>query len=132
MTIVLSMLSLVSIIYFGWYSKNDEPLFFATSWKYHRWPCYFFVCELGIYILHIIWNILKCNSIILKIVYFLSVHSYDIFLSQMIAYVLFNKSLFYSMPISWLFRFLACFVFSLSFAALIHVLFDKLFSKSIS
>lgn len=41
--IVLSLLSFLSIIYFEYYSINDEPLFYNTAWNIHRWPCYYYV-----------------------------------------------------------------------------------------
>ena len=42
-TITLSLLSMLSIVYFEFYSINDEPLFYNTAWKFHRWPCYYYV-----------------------------------------------------------------------------------------
>lgn len=46
-THLLSFISLLSIIYFEYFSINDEPLFFNTAWKFHRWPCYTYLAIWG-------------------------------------------------------------------------------------
>lgn len=46
-TVFLSILSLGAIIYFEYFSINDEVLFYNTAWKYHRWPCYYYVAMGG-------------------------------------------------------------------------------------
>ena len=50
-TWTLSMLSMASIIYFGYFLTNDEPLFYYTPNHCHRWPCYFYVAFLLCYVL---------------------------------------------------------------------------------
>ena len=45
--ILISLISFLSIIYFEYISVNDEILFYNTAWKYHRWPCYYFVAMGG-------------------------------------------------------------------------------------
>lgn len=90
-TILLSTLSLASIIYFEYISINDEPWFYATSWKYHRWPCYFFVANGFVGLLYILWNRLSRFEIINKITSTLSSASYEIFLLQMMLIFLIKK-----------------------------------------
>ena len=86
-TIILSILSLHSIVYFEYVSVyfkiNNEPLFFDTSWTFHRWPCYFF-CSTGlIYVLHIIYQKLRNNDKINSCIKVLAKSSYEVFLVQM-------------------------------------------------
>lgn len=45
--IILSILSFIAIVYFVYFSVDDEILFYNTAWKNHRWPCYFFVANGG-------------------------------------------------------------------------------------
>lgn len=47
LTVFLSILSFLAIVYFEYFSVDDEILFYKTAWKYHRWPCYFFVANGG-------------------------------------------------------------------------------------
>ncbi len=47
LTIILSVLSFIAIVYFEYFSVDDEILFYNTAWEYHRWPCYFFVANGG-------------------------------------------------------------------------------------
>ena len=47
LTVLLSILSFLAIVYFEYFSVDDEILFYKTAWKYHRWPCYFFVANWG-------------------------------------------------------------------------------------
>lgn len=82
-TISLSLLSLFSIIYFEYFSIDDQPWFYSTSWKYHRWPCYFFVANGLTALLYIIYNSIKNRKIISKCVKHLAESSYEIFLIQM-------------------------------------------------
>ena len=82
-TTLLSILSFISIIYFEYISINDEPWFYTTSWKYHRWPCYFFVANGLTALLYIVYNYFKSNRLITKCVKYLARASYEIFLLQM-------------------------------------------------
>lgn len=97
-SIILSVASALTIIYFEYFSVSDEPWFFSTSWKYHRWPCYFFVANGFIVLLHFIWNILKCNKLLLRIIKLLASASYEIFLIQMVLIFLVNNNCFAFIP----------------------------------
>ena len=85
-TILLSIISLLTIIWFAYGNFDNEPLFFNTNWYNCHWICYFFVAWLGIYILYIVWNRIKNNSVIYKISSILAYCSYEIFLVQMVLY----------------------------------------------
>ena len=82
-TLLLSVLSLATIIYFEYYSVNDEPLFLNTAWKTHRWPCYFFVAFGLIALLHYIWSEIGKNRYVSSFVKRIAASSYEIFLIQM-------------------------------------------------
>ena len=82
-TLCLSVLSLLSIVYFEYCNFNNEPLFFDTAWKYHRWPCYFYVSTLLCYLLYTIYKYVSQVRLIDRIVQFLAKCSYEIFLVQM-------------------------------------------------
>lgn len=92
-TMILSVISLAAIIYFNYYAINDEPFFFTTSWKYHRWPCYFFVAYGFIPWLRLLWKFLNRNVIILRCIKKVAGCSYEIFLVQMSSIFLFQENL---------------------------------------
>lgn len=82
-TLILSIISLLSVIYFEYFSGNSEPWFYNTSWKFHRWPCYYYVSVLLCYILFCIYGVLSKFEIINKASCILAKCSYEIFLVQM-------------------------------------------------
>ena len=127
-TLLLSLLSLLSIVFFAYIRKPCEPWFLDTVWAYHRWPCYFFVAELLVYILNKVWLWLSKYKSVVGAVSFLSIHTYDIFLAQMVAYVIFPHELFGFMPgiMASMARFISATVFSLLFGWLIHIFLSKL------
>ena len=90
LTILLSILSLLAIVYFEYFSVNDEPWFFTTGWKYHRWPCYFWVSSGIVYILNCLRNCVKKSKKITDCVRILAKSSYEIFLVQMSVIFLFK------------------------------------------
>lgn len=87
--IIISLLSLLSVIYFEYFSLNDEPLFFSTAWKFHRWPCYYYVAFLGVWLLHKIYQYLSNFHYVGKVIKILAKASYEIFLLQMAVCALF-------------------------------------------
>ena len=82
-TLTLSIISMMSIFYFGYYHFNNEPFFYNTNWSYHRWPCYFYIAFLFCYLLNILYKKISKVSIIDNAIRFLAKYSYDIFLVQM-------------------------------------------------
>lgn len=94
LTSFLSFISLISIVYFEYFSLDNEPLFFSTSWKYHRWPCYFFVAYGLTALLYLVWNKLKVMKSFRNVIVIIASASYEIFLIQMCLVYLFKyKSL---------------------------------------
>ena len=88
--LIFSLLSLAAIVYFRYYSINDEPLFFNTAWKTARWPCYYYVANLYVWILHWIWRGLSVMPNALKWVKVIASSTYEIYLVQMSVIFLFN------------------------------------------
>lgn len=82
-TLILSIISFFSIIYFEYFSINDEPLFFNTSWKFHRWPCYYYVSTLLCHVLYRVYQHLSKYYILNRATRILAKCSYEIFLIQM-------------------------------------------------
>lgn len=83
-TTTLSILSFIAIIYFEYFSIDDEIFFYKTAWKFHRWPCYYFVAIWGVYLLRMLYDFIRSNQLIMKIVRLLAKCSYEIFLVQML------------------------------------------------
>lgn len=83
-TIVLSLMSMGTIIYFDYCYTPTEPWFYDTAWRCHRWPCYFYVSTLFCGILYLIYNKTKGNSIVRYASKTLAKCSYEIFLIQMV------------------------------------------------
>lgn len=81
---LLSVISFFAIIYFEYFSVDDEVLFYNTAWKFHRWPCYYFVAVWGIYLLKMLYKYLYGRTYIMSSIRILAKCSYEIFLIQMI------------------------------------------------
>lgn len=81
--IVLSILSALTVMYFLYCSKDNEPWFFSTNWSFSKWPCYYWVSNGLVCILYYIWNKLKKRQHVCKIVSVLAKTSWEIFLMQM-------------------------------------------------
>ena len=91
-TIVLCILSFLTIIYFQYLSKtvDNEPWFFNTAWRSHRWPCYFYVSHGLVLILFIVWQKIQIKGRIRTFVKKMASASYEIFLVQMAVIALFS------------------------------------------
>lgn len=83
-TICLSLVSLILCIYFGYVANDTEPFLFNTSWRFHRWPCYYYVSHLYAYVLFLLYSIISKSEFIKKTIDILSKSSYEIFLVQMV------------------------------------------------
>lgn len=97
LTVLLSILSFLAIVYFEYFSVDDEILFYKTAWKFHRWPCYFFVANGGGYLLRMLFEILQKSPLIMKIIKLLAKCSYEIFLIQMLVICVYPKGLIYEL-----------------------------------
>lgn len=80
---VLSILSIIAVLFFVFTKYNLEPFFYNTGWETHRWICYFYLPILLTYGLHLIWNSVKENQLVEKAVKWTAARSYELFLSQM-------------------------------------------------
>lgn len=80
--VFLGIIGFLSVLYFKYFYKPLEPLFFDTAWKIDRWICYFFVMYLFVPLLFVIYK--KINQKINKIIKFLGTCSFEIFLMQML------------------------------------------------
>ena len=95
-TILLSVLSMISILYFEYGPLDNEPWFFTTAWKTHRWPCYFYVSTLLTFVICSLYHTLSNNGIIDRCIKLLSKCSYEIFLMQMLILKVFPSLSFIS------------------------------------
>ena len=82
-TIFLASLSLLATAYFAYFSFDDEPWFYNTSWKTHRWPCYYYVMTAGVFVLKKLWIKIEKNILIFNIVQLLAKSSWEIFIVQL-------------------------------------------------
>lgn len=89
--LLLSLLSLATIIYFRYFSVNDEPWFYNTAWKTARWPCYYYVANLYVYMLYLLWTAIKKYSFVSRCVKRIAASTYEIFLVQMSVIYLFHS-----------------------------------------
>lgn len=122
-TIVLSVLSIVTVLFFVFTDYNLEPFFYNTGWEFHRWICYFYLPFLLTYGLYLIWNKIKESKWIEKATKWTATRSYEIFLAQMAIFACFSVSILSIVPNN-IFRFaiwtIVTFTFSLLFGGLIY------------
>ena len=84
-TVLLSLLSLGTIVFFYYFYRPMEPwLFDSPGWSFHRWPCYFYVSTLMCGLLYFLYRLLSRSRICERAVRMLARCSYDIFLMQML------------------------------------------------
>jgi len=87
-TIILSLLSLATIIYFEYFYIPTEPWFYDTAWRAHRWPCYFYVSTLLSAILYWVYSHIRKHEFLFGLIQKTAMSSYEIFLIQMVAIVM--------------------------------------------
>lgn len=90
-TIVLSVFSIVAVLFFVFTKYDLEPFFYNTGWETHRWICYFYLPFLLTYGLYLIWNKIKKSSWIENATKWLAARSYEIFLAQMAVFACFSR-----------------------------------------
>lgn len=100
--LLLSLLSLATIVYFRYFSVNDEPWFYNTAWKTHRWLCYYYVAYLYVYMLYLLWIAINKYSFVSKCVKRIAASTYEIFLVQMSVIYLFHSDSLNVVPNSYL------------------------------
>lgn len=88
--IVFSLLSMATIVYFRYLSINDEPWFYNTAWKTARWPCYYYVANLYVYFLYLLWTLVNRCSFASRCIKTIASSTYEIFLVQMSVIYLFH------------------------------------------
>lgn len=126
--IILSFLSLLSVIYFEYFSVDDEPLFYNTAWSFHRWPCYYYVAILGSYLLYLLYLKVKKSNAVFSFVKKLGKCSYEIFLIQMIFIPLFPPLYFIPdvLYLSFVIRISLLFVLSIFLGGLFHRFYNSM------
>ena len=97
-TLLLSLLSIGLIFYFTYSDPSLEPFFFKTSWRYHRWICYFYVAYLMVWLLFVAFNVIKNVKWLNDFVELLGKASYEIYVFQMLVFVLFSKTFLSFLP----------------------------------
>lgn len=93
-TILLSLFSVGSILFFTYTDYNLEPLFFQTDWKVYHWICYFWASMLLTYILYQSYSIIKKHSHLNAWIGKIGKASWEIYLIQMCLFVVIPKECF--------------------------------------
>ena len=83
-TILLSLFSIVVILWFQYSDIKLSPFFYDNPWKDFHWPIYFYVAFMLLFMLHRLYSFLpeKLNSLLSV----MGRHSYEIFLFQMLVF----------------------------------------------
>lgn len=126
--IFLSVLSIAAVIFFSFSKVNLEPVFYQTSWSFHRWICYFYLPILLTYALWLLFNQLKNSERLMSIIKITAKSSYEIYLVQMLVFVVFPinrisfiQSQYLRLPI-WM---LLTFVISILGGILLHMILQR-------
>ena len=122
-TLVLSLLSIVAVLFFVFTRYDLEPFFYNTGWKTHRWICYFYLPLLLTYCLYLVWGKFKELTWTENAIKWTAARSYEIFLAQMAVFACFSISAL-SLTSKSLVRFafwaMLTFAFSLVFGGIIY------------
>lgn len=95
LTVVLSIVSLCSLMFFAYGNIVAEPFFFTTGWNTHRWPCYYWVSCLFTGLVYGLYKLIRNNLYFTQLASKLSLASYEIFLVQMAFYSLLSPKEIY-------------------------------------
>lgn len=93
-TILLSLASMATIVYFEYFYVPTEPYFYDTAWRFHRWPCYYYVSHLLCYVIYLIYHKVSDSQLVMRSIMLLAKCSYEIFLLQMIILSIFPAMTF--------------------------------------
>lgn len=97
-TVVLSVLSIIAVLFFVFTKYDLDPFFYNTEWETHRWICYFYLPILLTYGLYLVWNKFKKAAWIESATKWTAARSYEIFLAQMAVFACFSVSVLTSVP----------------------------------
>ena len=90
--VALSVVSIASVVFFSFSNLNLEPFFYQTGWATHRWICYFYLPILLTNVLWIVFNQVKRVDMISSAIKEVARCSYEIYLAQMLVFVVFPMS----------------------------------------
>ncbi len=93
-TILLSLGSMGTILFFAYTNYNLEPLFFQTDWKCHHWICYPYASILLSFLIYQLFSIVGMHSRLASFIACIGKASWEIYLIQMCVFVLIPKNLF--------------------------------------
>ncbi|MBR5166489.1 MAG: acyltransferase family protein [Salinivirgaceae bacterium] len=129
--VLLSILSIIAVVFFSFWKVDLEPLFYNSGWATHRWICYFYLPTLLTYALWYVYrsiNKSKLSFFIEKI----AKSSYEIYLIQMMVFVMlpiYRLSFIHSgvfRLISWM---MLMFVLSIIGGIVMHNVLQKLLGE---
>lgn len=128
LTLLLSILSLGTILFFTYTDYNLEPLIFHTQWKVHHWICYFYAANLLTFLIYQLYLLLKKTKLN-PILLFIGRASWEIFLTQIFIFVVLPKDTFSFISSVPLLNF--CYIFltltlSITTGALLHIFIHRL------
>lgn len=83
-TIVLSIISLTMLLFFYYSNVSLEPFFYDNSWKIYRWPSYYYVAVILVYLIFCSYNLF--SRFLCECIQIIGKSSYEIFLFQMIVF----------------------------------------------
>lgn len=126
-TLLLSTISIVTIVYFTYLDGSLELVFFDTSWRYHRWICYFYVAYLFAYLISLLFKVVSKVNWLDSFFRKLGESSWEIYVVQMAVFVLFSKSLLSFLPASiitiiWMFA-------TIALSIIIGILYHRFWTK---
>lgn len=87
--IILSIISIIFVLFFSFIKIDLEPLFYNTGWACHRWICYYYLPVLLTYALWLLYNSFFKDGWMSSFVKEIGKSSYGIYLVQMSVFVLF-------------------------------------------
>lgn len=95
---LLSVISIVAVLFFVFTDYDLEPFFFNTGWETHRWICYFYIPFLLTYGLYMVWDRVKNIKYVQDMSKWTAARSYEIFLAQMGVFACFSSSFLAFIP----------------------------------
>ena len=122
-TIILSLLSIIAVLFFVFTNYDLEPFFYNTGWETHRWICYFYLPFLLTYVLFLIWKRLSNAKWAENTIKWIAARSYEIFLAQMAVFACLSSKLLIFVPnvhVRFVLWTMVAFTLSILFGGLIY------------